>query len=90
MNKKQKIYLWIGIIGILLAGLFPPWQHEKVAYSIATEPAGISFILNPPSLLGDSKGYGIRIDIATLLIEWVLISVVVTGLIVTAKNEKKL
>ncbi|GAG59526.1 unnamed protein product [marine sediment metagenome] len=59
MNKKQKIVLWVGVIIIVLIGLFPPWNYVCVRRSpvpispeyIYIKNAGYHFLWNPPSHL---------------------------------------
>lgn len=101
MNKKQKIYLWIGIIAILSTGIFPPWLYEKAGYTVTTEPAEKRFCIfswvlplspNKPDDGIDfrpilSKGYGVKIDIARLFIEWFMIFIITAGLIITSKTK---
>ncbi len=79
MNHKQKIFLWIGIVFIVLMGVFPPWMVTGGAQGCF--PMGYSFILNPPDKL-------CRIDASHLCIQWVMVTVITAGLIVTFKDKK--
>jgi hypothetical protein len=50
MNKNQKIALLVGILAILLAGLFPPWTAKgQLTYRFAKMAAGKDLIQDNPS-----------------------------------------
>jgi len=86
MNLGQKICLWIGIVLIVLMGIFPPW--------VAATPgggnyigSGYSFILNPPNLQSEEL-WRCRIDFPQLMAQWSMVAVITGGLIITFKNKK--
>ena len=86
MNWKQKICLWIGIVVIVMMGLFPPWM--------ATAPGegnyvagGYGFILFPRDQFGESLWLA-RIDFGQLAAQWAMVAVVTGGLIVTFADKK--
>ncbi len=92
MNKKQLIVMWVGIAIVVLMGIFTPW----VAIEEATHHyLGYRFILSPPDEtwflhLRDKPGIdqiGI-VDFTQLLIQWIMVSVIVGGLIITFKDKK--
>ena len=84
MNKRQTIVLWIGIIILVLMGIFPPihidisdrfWRGDGPR---PWEP-GYDFLFTMlPSKISFSK----------LFIQWFIIAVVTGGLIVTFKDKK--
>ena len=49
MNKKQRIAILIGIILVLICGLFPPYEGEIGGRMPAKKELGYHFILDPPS-----------------------------------------
>lgn len=80
MNKKQKIVLCIGIVVIVLMGLFPP-SNTSMSYLFRLEGPGseYSFLLvMSPSDIGFGK----------LFIQWVIVAVITGGFIVTLKDKK--
>jgi hypothetical protein len=74
MNKSQKVILWVGILTIVLLGLFPP-THSQVRQSI-TNPYTIF------ELRVDAISY------RKLLILWAMVAFVTGGLLVTCKDKK--
>jgi len=62
MNRKQKTFLWIGIIAFVLMGLFPPWTLQFTSTSILTlsldekqwlagqKSSTYKYLLTPPQL----------------------------------------
>lgn len=46
MNTRQKIVLWIAVIGGVAIGMFPPWHSRRFNVTFSE---GYAFILNPPS-----------------------------------------
>lgn len=98
MNKKQLVVMWIGIIIIVMMGIFPPW-------------VSISTIRNPETIFGDWtttkryyygynpiwKGIGdsyevshpaASIDFHRLGLQWAITAVFTGGFMVTFKNKK--
>lgn len=92
-NKHQKIVLWIGVIIIVLMGLFPPWQHtcNVGMYDIHSEqPAGYFFIASKPQAKSESKYAGIEIDTSRLLIQWVIVATLTAAFLITFNTKHKL
>lgn len=102
LNKKQRQAIWIGVIFIVLMGLIPPWaQHHTSGslrpreYAPLWEPpetfashwvsremdGSVTFHEGAPD------SYSIRIDLARLLIQWVLVIALVGARVVTAKDR---
>lgn len=91
MNNIQKIILWIGIITIVLMGLFPPW-HYKIEYQIIQGQSdyGYKFILTPVQLPNpDYKDIKAIINIRRLFIQCFIVGLITTGLIVTLQDPKR-
>ena len=90
VRKLQIIFLWIGIIGAVVAGLFPPWIEvqresvtagEEVRLEQREVPVGFHFIASPPFHVWDEQSVRVRIDYGQLTIEWILIGLVTSGLV---------
>ena len=92
-NKRLSI-LWIGILLIVLMGLFPPWvvESEKKTknylggsmaqeYRYTTEPGPYSWIGDPPARAK-------FVDLYRLGIQYFVVAVVTAGLIITLKDKK--
>lgn len=80
MNKRQIIVLWIGIIIIVLMGLFPPWMNVDPSGGYYIK--GYNFILDKPSTF-------CRIDVPQLLVQWAMVAIIAGGLLVTLRDSKK-
>jgi hypothetical protein len=74
-NKRQRTILTVGIVVIILMGLFPPWTHSFGDESVLIKrPAGYAFIAAAPHL-----GYGVALDISRLCVQWIVV-LLATGL----------
>jgi len=84
MNRKQKICLWVGIVAIVVMGLFPPWVflYGEKAYA---GPYG--WIGTSPSWLGSGTKCNF-VDLHRLGIQYFVVAVVTSGLIITLKDKK--
>jgi hypothetical protein len=75
MNRKQIICLWIGIVVVVLMGLFPPsyisntYDNRKIEYM---------FLLNPTRF---------SVDISRLSVQWVVTAVITGGLILSFQSR---
>lgn len=78
MNKKQRIILWIGIIIVVLMGLFPPLHHTE------TRGGPGPFFLDYDFLLNTRR----ELDFARLITQWIIISVLTAGAIYSTKKSK--
>jgi len=88
MNKKQLISLWVGIIIIVLMGLFPPWFFTGFDRGGALGPresSSYKFLIPPPKRRG-VEGF---IDLGLLSVQWIIVAAVTTGLVVTFKDIKQ-
>ena len=84
MNSKQKKVLWIGIVIVVLMGLFPPWTDTLEGFR--TEPRGYVIIFKPPYSRGGA--WGVQIDFQRLILQWLIVGFVIGGLLITSKNRK--
>ncbi len=90
MNRKQKICLWLGIVAIVIIGIFSPWLYTTTGNGLNSKKnAGYSCILFPPPPKGVGLRYGISLDVSRLCVQWVIVAVVTGGLIVTLKDKKQ-
>ena len=88
MNKKQLAFLWIGIIVIVLMGLFPPWT---VRYTSKPRHA---FILTPILEANNYDETGgrfrwIQLNAYALFTQWFIVAVVSAGFIYCVKDKPK-
>ena len=104
MNDKQKKCLWLGIVLIVVMGLFPPWicerEHkrsrgfgngDKWEYTI--EPGHYSWIGSPPKAEHLGSGRFLRpkcIDLYRLGIQYFIVATVTTGLIIALRDKEQL
>ena len=94
MNDKQKICLWIGIVFIVVMGLFPPWYRVVERPRDGTKiysryPAAYCCIFSPPNIRGGNfLGNTYKIDFARLAIQYFVVAVVTAGLIITLRDKK--
>ena len=80
MNEKQKAILVMGIIIIILMGLFPPWVYTH--YGTYSE---YSFIATPP------EGRGIvKLDSSRLVLQWIVVLIAAgLGVFLTSTQNKE-
>jgi uncharacterized membrane protein len=79
MNKKQIICLWIGIVIFAFVGLTAQIQHHSYSYTAWNEGSS--------GTTGTTIGDAI-VDISNLLVRWVVILVITSGLIYTFRDKK--
>jgi hypothetical protein len=96
MNLKQKICLWLGIITIVLMGVFPPWVLiVRGGGMVLKQNEGYKFILTPAERkTKESSSYSgallmSNIDFSRLGVQWALVAVVTGGLLITFKDKKQ-
>jgi hypothetical protein len=92
MNLKQKICLWIGIGLIVLMGFYPPWVLPVNALGIrGRQNHGYKLILIPPihKSRDEELELGTSIDFQRLSVQWAAVALIIGGLIVTLKDNKK-
>ena len=84
MNRKQVICLWIGIIVIVLLGLYPPWMiiiESQVRGDSGFIGKGRHFMLHQYN-----KQW--QIDTSRLGVQWIIVAVITGGLVVTFSGKK--
>tara|TARA_R110002049_G_scaffold283373_2_gene463414 strand:- start:1226 stop:2086 length:861 start_codon:yes stop_codon:yes gene_type:complete len=74
INKKQGLTVVIGILLIIIMGLFPPYNVHSL-YSATPEFLGYSFILNSPDF---NEAGLIKINFERLSDQWVLTGVLIS------------
>lgn len=99
MNLKQKIVLLIGIIVIVLMGIYPPWYFYDNKTGKNIRVSGYAFFANPPiphKLSLDSRTEGFyrervstNVDYTRLAFQWTMIVIVTSGFILMLKDKKK-
>ncbi len=86
MNWKQMRIIWVGIVIILLMGLFPPKLRATSDWLLIGGSSGsIYYTFDGYGLQFSSSG---RIDIARLCVQWVIVGVITGGLIITLRDKK--
>lgn len=89
INEKQKKLIIIGVVVIILMGIFPPWTYTfKYKTANSSEPAGYGFILSPPAKKSKALPHGIELDVTRLCVQWLIVSFA-TGLGVFLTSEPK-
>ena len=84
MNRKQKICLWIGIIVIVVLGIYPHWMiivENPVRGESAFISMGRHFLLHQYH-----KQW--QIDMSRLSVQWIIVAVITGGLFVTFADKK--
>ncbi len=83
VTMKQLTVLLLGVVAMIFVGLFPPWNYtidfQQFHYQRPTGNFSI-FITSLPHLEEFQDYYGLRIDIARLVIQWALIAFVIVAL----------
>ena len=82
MNKKQKVFLWIGIAVIAAMGLFPPVRVQRYS-STRTHMTAHSYIRY--QFLLNTRG---EVVTANLCAEW-MIATTITGWLIYRFKDKK-
>jgi hypothetical protein len=75
MSKTQLKILWVGIIIVVLMGLFPP-EKKYGSFTERLYISGYDFILNVSN-----------IAFTRLLIQWIIVGVITAGLIYSFKID---
>lgn len=70
-------------------GIYPPWINTFDAKTIHSEkPSGYALIITPPKPEKDSYPYGVRIDTARFLVQWLTLLVTTIGLLLLTNTSK--
>lgn len=81
MNNKQKIAIVIGLILVVLMGLFPPWKttmlgiEVSLGYHLIFAPMGVKEQLGPSN-----------VDALRLLVQWIGVCIVIGGVVLILKD----
>ena len=89
LNAIQRRIILVGILMIILMGLFPPWKYTfQSSISHSEEPAGYRFIASPPSRRVSNSMHGVKIDATRLLIQWAMTILASVFGVLVAQNRK--
>lgn len=78
MNDKQRKNLWLGVMAMVMIGIYPPWKE----FGAVEKPTGFAPINQPPAMSAGATR--LDIDFSRLGIELLLAAAVTAGLVVTA------
>jgi hypothetical protein len=83
---NRKTIAAIGLLLIVVSGIFPPFIHTRVSKgSVYEEEAGYGFLLSPPA--PNERGTGTRLDTGRLVLQWLVIAGI-TGLALIYPGKK--
>jgi len=82
MNKKQLVYLWVGILAMIGMALYPPF---KVTYLSGNRLTIYGFLY---CSFGMTEKMPVNIDLTLLCIQWLMVILIIGGLILTVKTKK--
>lgn len=90
MNERQRKVVGWGVILAVIAGLYVPWNYTTSVPNAqpTLKPAGYSFLFDPPA--PEHKGWefsGVRLDVGRLLIEWGVIALVATVMVLNLQSS---
>lgn len=89
LNSNQRKVLIVGLVALLIMGVFPPWMYTFDFRSISNDiPVGYRIITSPPEPISKMRGNGVKIDISRLIIQWLTVSAS-TGLGILLLSNKK-
>ncbi len=78
MNDRQRKNLWLGVLAMVMMGIYPPWKE----FGAVEKPSVFAPINQPPALSAGATR--LDIDFSRLGIEFLLAAAVTAGLVVTA------
>jgi len=78
MNDKQRKNLWLGVMAMVMIGIYPPWKE----FGAVEKPTGFAPINQPPAM--STGATRLDIDFSRLGIELLLAAAVTAGLVATA------
>ena len=86
MNRAQTIAVWVGIVLVVLMGVFPPWNRvsEAPAYHLERSAGYAPVFLPPLSLLRYSH---IRLNVRRLLVQWGAVVIATIALVRALRDE---
>ena len=75
VNTRQRVVIVVGLLVLVLMGLFPPWEHVVTeGSSVWSRDAGYHPLVSPPAPLTDGVQQ-VRVDVSRLLIQAVVAAV---------------
>jgi len=86
MNSQQRMVLWMGLLVIVVMGVYPPWAFRYGEIWLGRRYA---LITEPPSY-GSFSGPLATLDANQLGIQWAAVVVISAGLIYIWRDHKKL
>lgn len=91
IQMKQRKILIAGVALIALMALFPPWTYTfKYQSTYSEEPAGYSFIADPPRPRATRRTDGVKLDIARLTVQVVaVLALMGIGLLVVSGDSRR-
>lgn len=82
LMKMQLRVILAGLVVIIIMGIFPPWNYTLESQEVnLLRPAGYAPIFSPPeppAFIAKTEVYGMHMDVGRLLIQWVLVGLAVT------------
>jgi hypothetical protein len=91
IQTNQRKILIAGIALIAAMAVFPPWTYTfRYQSTYSEEPAGYSFIADPPSPKSTRRTDGVKIDIARLSVQVVaVLALMGIGLLVVSGEPRR-
>ena len=91
IQTNQRKILIAGIALIATMAVFPPWTYTfRYQSTYSEEPAGYSFIADPPSPKSTRRTDGVKIDIARLSVQVVaVLALMGIGLLVVSGEPRR-
>ena len=86
MNSRQRMVLWIGLLVIVVMGVYPPWAFRYGEIWLGRRYA---LITKPPSY-GSFSGPLATLDANQLGIQWAAVVMIGAGLMYIWRDHKKL
>lgn len=86
-NRKQQKVMFASVVVFILMGLCPPWTYTLHAQSVSRErPAGYALMFAPPAPEVAAPAYGVRLDVARLVLQWFLLIVATGAALIAVKD----
>ena len=88
LNSKQIKIVIISTALFIGMGLYPPWVNTFDAKTTHSEkPAGYALIVQPPKPEKDSYPYGVRLDAARFLVQWLTLLIATAGMLLLTNKS---
>ncbi len=78
MNERQRKNIWLGLLAMVMIGIYPPWKE----FGAVEKPSVFAPINQPPAVSAGATR--LDIDFSRLGIELVLAAAITAGLVITA------